>query len=399
MPRLIAQLFAALGFLSLLTLWPGTLAAADGLRQFLLQDIAVFEPVEALADDWFSDSELRYDLNENGDYSLALRFVPGSGKRSEAERQVQLLMIERQRQQTLRGQGRDLLQRYLQLLELVMLQAKLQDWQAESNLNALRLRFLRSQIHSESFKAGDLQQAELRQDLIRRQIPLLRLQRQSLLSNLDSRSASLFEVLLETWEKELVDWPDMRGAIEVNATLDRVAAGQSIEHTALRLAREQLKAERAERSRWFDFVEVKMRELDSGEQEASLALSVPLGSRSLNLVQRRLAVERADFELRAGLQRRHLQLQQQRRELEWTHQQVLVERRRRESLQRQLSRLQGLQQPELEFVLQSELLRVEAQLRRFRIRGMETYLTLLQEQGVLLRQPLMNWMRRDQPLL
>jgi len=377
-------------------------AANETLSRYLLQALPEnLSPAVEVAperDSWLSESELRYDLNENGDYSLALRFAPGTRDRGAAEYRLQQLMIARARQLGRQEQGVDLLQRYQLLLEMISQQARLDSLQAELKLDAERVTHQRAQIPTESFDIADLQKAELAHAGTRQQIELARIKLQNLVTALADASAAA--AMLEDWQRQLVSWNTIVREIDHGSSLEIESAIEgNVDGIDLQLAREQLKIEREDRARWFEFVELKYRELDSGEQETSVALSIPLGNRPLPMVQRSLALNRADYRFRSNLQRQQSKLRAQQRELKWSYQQVQSMQHRQTALQRQLQKLQSVKQPELSIALNAELLQLEQQLHQFHIRGVETYLALLQVNGRLAQPPLRNWMLRDRPLL
>lgn len=388
----------------LLSLLPYTADAGNAINRFLLQ--AHSEPVSSVGPvvpeqgNWLSDAEFRYDMNENGDYSLALRFIPDTADRGNAEYSVQQLLITRDLYRVREEQARGLLQRYLQLLEVLAIQISLESLQAESNLDADRVQYYRSQVHTETFQIADLQNSELAKDQTDQQIELTRLRLQTLLKAFDYDLVKQLNVLLENWETQVINWDTMIREMENNRSLDPgFEFHENVDAIDLKLAREKLKIEREERDRWFEFLEVKLRELDSGDQETSIALSIPLGTRPLEMVQRSLAVNRADFQFKTNLYRRQVTLRTKQRELKWNYQQVLSIQQRLSRLQQQLNKLQAANQIELVLTLKSELLKLQDQLQQLRIRGVGNFLALLQENGQLVRRPLSNWMLQDRPQL
>lgn len=349
---------------------------------------------------WLDQPELRYSASDEDEYGIAFRFRPRFESQREAENRIADLLNRRQMNGLAAQLNDELQQRYNHLLELIEIYDERGYLEQKAALSHQHLALTRSLVQTESFRIDELQAAELQYHRDQQQLPQLEQRLRNRLQEFTSLSSVQLEAFLAAWPQQVDDWD---GLLDLAGEMIRSQSARQLEHaidrTDLELAQQKLRLARSESASWLKFIELKLVDRPSSDQEASFSMAIPLGSDDLGVSQRAAEVNRASVTLQSQRLKTSRSITRSNQELNWLADQAALIKSTETLLKQQYDKLKAVGQAALVIKLKAEILNYRNELRRLHVRGLRQYIALLHTAGYLARPPLTNWLLRARPKL
>ncbi|MBT8437788.1 MAG: hypothetical protein KJP11_10475 [Gammaproteobacteria bacterium] len=389
--------------LALLILLSASNAASEVTNQYLNQALHAspyqLERITAESS-WFDKPELRYSGSDEDEHGIAFRFQPRFAPQRLAENRIIDLLNHRQAHALGARLNDELKPRYHALIELIETYNELAYLEQKVVLDQQKLALNRSLAETEAFRIADLQSAEFEYHSNRRLLDQFVKRLNFRLRGFTGIPADLLEEFLSTWSQQVSDWGSFIGTgNQLIHLVDSDQFDDAAGRVDYQLARQKLSLARSDSASWLEFVELKLVDRPSGEQEATLAISIPLGRNDFGISQRVAEVNRANLSLQGNRLDISRSITGSVAELEWMQDQAMILKSGETLLKQQYEKLRSIAQPAVALKLKSEILSYQNELRRLHIRGLRGYIELLHLAGYLAKQPLTNWLLRTQPKL
>lgn len=389
--------------IALLILLSASSASSEVTNQYLNQALHAspyqLERITAESS-WLDQSELRYSGSDQDEHGFAFRFQPRFASQRLAENRI-IDLLNHQQGRALNARLNDELKpRYHALIELIETYNEHDYLEHKVVFDQQKLALNRSLAETEAFRIADLQSAEFEYHSDRQLLNQLGKRLNFRLRGFTGIPADLLEEFLSTWSQQVSDWSSF---IDAGNQLIHLVESDQIDDVAGRvdyqLAQQKLRLARSDSTSWLEFVELKLVDRPSGEQEATLGISIPLGRNDFGVSQRAAEVNRANLSLQGNRLDISRSITDSVAELEWMQDQAIILKSGETLLKQQYEKLRTIDQPAVVLKLKSEILSYQNELRRLHIRGLRQYIELLHIAGYLAKEPLTNWLLRSQPKL
>ena len=397
-----------LGILQLLSI--STASACDEINQFLLGAVAATEqlvPVRTHTDygginTWFEGMEMRYSGSDSDKHDIGFRARPKFNGERAAEHQLASLGEARQSLDSTELLSNELERRYLLLIEVIAERAEVElisdRLVIAKDMNELQ----RSLVQTEAFDAEDLQDAEFEQ-MQNAQLLMLHSNRLNILLEQIGYSTDRAE---SAWSEGCAGTIPPLGNIVAHAESrtqqsDIALANLDVSRLTmdLQIAEQKLAYDRSKNGSFIKFLEVK-HSIDSGRsEETTFGLSIPFGVDRTGLLERERDVNGANMSLLETQSRVALLQSQNMAELRWLLTESTHLKQVANNLAQQLERLKPVGQPGLLLRLQRKSHDQARAIKLNHIRAMRSYITWLSTGGLLVQQPLVNWLSASRPAL
>lgn len=349
---------------------------------------------------WLDQTELRYSGSDQDEHGFAFRFQPRFATQRLAENRI-IDLLNHQQASALNAQLNDGLKpRYQALIELIETYNELDYLEHKVVLDQQKLALNRSLAETEAFRIADLQSAEFEYHSDRQLLNQLGERLNFRLRGFAGIPSTLLEEFLSTWSQQVSDWGSF---IDTGSKLIHLVDSDQLDDVVGRvdfqLAQQKLRLARSDSASWLEFVELKLVDRPSGEQEATLGISIPLGRNDFGISQRAAEVNRANLSLHGNRLKISRSINDSVAELKWLQDQTDILKSGETLLKQQYEKLRTIGQPAVVLKLKFEILSYQNELRRIHIRGLRGYIELLHTAGYLAKEPLTNWLLRTQPEL
>jgi len=389
--------------LALLILFSASNASSEVTNQYLNQarQASPYQLEQIRAESgWLDQTELRYSGSDQDEHGFAFRFQPRFASQRLAENRI-IDLLNHQQARALNAQLNDELKpRYHALIELIESYNELDYLEHKVVLDQQKLALNRSLAETEAFRIADLQAAEFEYHSDRQLLNQLGKRLNFRLRGFVGIPVDLLEEFLSTWSQQVSDWGSF---IDTGGKLIHLVDSDQLDDVGGRvdfqLAQQKLRLARSASASWLEFVELKLVDRSSGEQEATLGISIPLGRNDFGISQRAADVNRANLSLQGNRLEISRSITDSVAELEWLQDRTDILKSGEGLLKQQYEKLRTIGQPAVVLKLKFEILRYQNELRRLHIRGLRGYIELLHTAGYLAKEPLTNWLLRTQPKL
>ncbi len=339
---------------------------------------------------WINDAQLRA-ADDPDQHAFALRISPKFPRQIAAEDAVLDL---RQRQLDLQSQtalNNRLKSRYLQWLDLLEQQNRVEAFDQARALADIEVQYQRSLAQTKDFRPSGLLAAELN---LSRLIEQDRVQR--------DRFASLQTAIgIEPRADDVIAIEQMLRII-TTTPVNETMVGEREEALVLELAKQQARIDKARQGWAIDLLQVE-RTTDRRTRTDSVGFLVgvrlPLGGRSFDSARREYDVASAAEELRNRTQVDRLEAANKRAQLQWRQSEVNAIGGTLATIDLRLQRARQQGDEAIVLAALDEQLKTRERLTELRQRACRDYLDYLHLNGQLAQLPLRNWLTTGQPPL